>query len=380
MYRFDTGGLENGVANLINHLPDDAYRHAIVSLTEFTEFRERIRRSDVICVSLHKGPGHGYRLFPRLYRLFRELAPAIVHTRNLAALEAALPAWLAGVPARVHGEHGRDVGDLDGSNRTHRRIRRLYRPFVTRYVALSKDLERYLSDAIGVPPSRVVQICNGVDTTRFAPAPGTGGVITGCPFADPDLWLVGTVGRLQPVKDQLTLAHAFIRAVRHDATGQRMRLIVAGDGPLRSEIERVLDGAGLRKFAWLPGERTDVADILRGLDCFVLPSLAEGISNTILEAMACGIPVVATRVGGNPELVDDGITGRLVPAADPEAMAGALVDYLHDPALAQRHGSAGRQAVLQRFGLDRMVESYRSLYDDLLARGNASPARAGAGG
>jgi glycosyltransferase involved in cell wall biosynthesis len=110
-----------------------------------------------------------------------------------------------------------------------------------------------------------------------------------------------------------------------------------------------------------------VPEILRGLDCFVLPSLAEGISNTILEAMACGLPVVATRVGGNPELVEDGVSGRLVPPVNAEAMAVALYRYFDDPALARSHGQAGRHAVLQRFSLDRMVADYRSLYDGLVA-------------
>jgi len=110
-----------------------------------------------------------------------------------------------------------------------------------------------------------------------------------------------------------------------------------------------------------------VPEILRGLDCFALPSLAEGISNTILEAMACGLPVVATRVGGNPELIEEGSTGRLVPQANAEALAGALFHYYDDPVLARSHGRAGRKLILQRFSLDRMVSDYLSLYDGLLA-------------
>jgi sugar transferase (PEP-CTERM/EpsH1 system associated) len=365
VYRFDTGGLENGVVNLINRLPPESYRHAIIALTEITDFRARVVRDDVRFVALHKPPGHGYQVFPRLYRVLRDLAPTIVHTRNLAALEAAAPAWLAGVPARVHGEHGRDVGDLDGSNRRYRRVRRLYRPFVSRYVALSKDLEDYLYHAIGVAKDRVVQIYNGVDTERFAPAPEGRATIDGCPFGGAAHWLVGTVGRMQEVKDQLTLARAFVRAVR-ECGADRLRLVMVGDGPLRSEAERALSDAGFRHLAWLPGERADIAEILRGLDCFVLPSLAEGVSNTILEAMASGLPVIATRVGGNPELVDEGTTGRLVPAADDAAMADAIVACFRDPATARRHGQAARQAAVQRFSLDRMVGDYRSLYDGLL--------------
>ena len=109
VYRFDVGGLENGVVNLINHMPADGYRHAVLALTEATDFSHRIRRDDVPVLSLHKPPGHGLWLYPQIYRLMRSWRPAIVHSRNLAALEAAVPAWAAGVPVRIHGEHGRDV-------------------------------------------------------------------------------------------------------------------------------------------------------------------------------------------------------------------------------------------------------------------------------
>jgi glycosyltransferase involved in cell wall biosynthesis len=114
---------------------------------------------------------------------------------------------------------------------------------------------------------------------------------------------------------------------------------------------------------------------MRGLDCFALPSLAEGISNTILEAMASGLPVVATRVGGNPELVEDGASGRLVPAADSDALARALLGYLDDRASAQRHGAAGRRLAERRFSLDRMVSDYGRLYERMLGRARVAPER-----
>jgi len=377
VFRFDVGGLENGVVNLINHMPADAYRHAIIALTEVTEFRKRINRDDVQFISLNKPPGHLFKLFPRLLRIFRELKPAIVHSRNLAALEVTVPAWLAGVPVRIHGEHGRDVGDLDGSNRKYQWVRRLYNPFVSHFIALSRDLESYLTGRVGIPVRKVTQIYNGVDAERFHPAVSptpTAGVvppasIVGCPFKRPEHWLVGTVGRMQTVKDQTLLARAFIRALELSPDLKtHLRLVMVGDGPLRAEVQGLLNAAGVADLAWLPGERHDVPDVLRGLDCFVLPSLAEGISNTILEAMASGLPVIATRVGGNPELVVEGQTGALVPVSDPDAMAQAIVSYAANPEQARAAGQAGRAEIERRFSMEAMVGGYRDLYDELLGR------------
>ena len=367
VYRFDTGGLENGVVNLINHMAPDAYRHTIVALTEVTDFRQRIARSDVAFVALRKPPGHGVWQYPRLYRLFRQLRPDIVHSRNLAALEVQVPAMAARVPVRIHGEHGRDVGDLDGNNVTYQRVRRLYKPFVHHYVALSRDLADYLVHKVAVPRSRITQAYNGVDTTHFCPAPAGPQLIPGCPFDPAQHWLVGTVGRMQTVKDQVMLAHAFVQTLLLDpALRTRMRLVMVGDGPLRAQVQAVLDGAGLADLAWLPGERRDVVAIMRGLHLFVLPSLAEGISNTILEAMASALPVLATAVGGNADLVADGITGHIVPAADPQAMARALVVLASDPATARSMGAAGRQRVLARFSMQAMVATYQNMYDQQL--------------
>jgi sugar transferase (PEP-CTERM/EpsH1 system associated) len=365
LHRFDVGGLENGVVNLVNHLPSSAYRHAIIALTEVTEFRHRILRDDVTFVAMNKRPGHGYALYPRVYELLRKMGPAIVHTRNLAALEMAVPAWAAGAAVRLHGEHGWDVGDLQGSNRRHRLARRLYRPFVSHYVALSRDLHRYLRHDIGVPERRITRIHNGVDTRRFHPALPRN-PIEGSPFNDPTLWLVGSVGRMAAVKDPVTLARAFVRMRAIDVSASRARLIMVGEGPLRSAVREVLAAAGQDDAVWLPGERGDVPAVLRGLDCYVLPSLAEGISNTVLEAMASGLPVIATAVGGNAELVEDGRTGHLVPAADPEALAHRMLQMANEPAVARAAGAAGRMRVEHHFSIQAMIARYQGLYDRLL--------------
>jgi sugar transferase (PEP-CTERM/EpsH1 system associated) len=363
VYRFDTGGLENGVVNLINELPADEFRHRVVALTEVsTTFRERVRAPDVEFAALGKGPGHLFTQYPKLFALMRRHRPAIVHTRNLAALEAVVPAWAAGVPVRIHGEHGRDVGDLDGSNLKLQRVRRLYKPFVSHYVALSRDLDGYLRERVGVDPQRVTQVYNGVDTVAFRPA-AAGEAAGDCPFERGRHWVIGTVGRMQTVKNQPALVDAFISLLQaQPALRERARLVLVGDGPLRADCESRLAAAGLRDLAWLPGERRDVPALMRTFDAFVLPSLAEGISNTVLEAMASALPVVATDVGGNADLVREGETGHVVPPADTVALADAIGRLALAPTQAASMGRAGRALVQQRFSLQSMVDQYRDLY------------------
>lgn len=374
IYRLDIGGMENGLVNLINAIPATRYRHAIICLTEYTDFRFRIQRPDVEYYALHKRPGKDIGVYPRLWRLLRRLRPDIVHTRNLPALDCLVPAALAGVAARVHGEHGRDMIDLDGSNRKYNLLRRFLRPFAQRYIPLSRDLETWLRDAIGIAPERIDRIYNGVDMDRFHPAAGGRAPLLLAGFALADSIVIGTVGRMQTVKDQTTLVAAFLHLLeRVPELRARLRLVLVGDGPLRAVAAQQLERAGVAEQAWLPGARDDIPELMRGFDIFVLPSLAEGISNTILEAMACGLPVVATRVGGNAELVEEGLTGKLIPAADPAAMAAALSVYVRDLLLARRHGIAGRQRIEGHFSMPAMVEGYLAVYDRLLARQRTIP-------
>jgi len=360
IYRLQVGGLENGVVNLVNHLPHDRFRHAIVCLSDFTDMRERISRKDVPVIAMHKKPGQDIGMLWRLYKLFRHWRPTVVHTRNIGCLEAQLPAWLARVPWRVHGEHGWDVSDPDGSNTTYQWLRRLHAPLVHRFIPLSGHLDAYLQKTVGIGNSKIRRIYNGVDTATFQPG-GSNALPSG--FADQDSLVFGTVGRMHGVKDQLNLAKAFIALARlRPEQAGRLRLVMIGDGPLQSECQNLLNEACLSQAAWLPGARNDIPDILRALDIFVLPSQAEGISNTILEAMASGLPVIATRVGGNPELVEPDLTGLLPPARDPQALAEAMCRYLDDPQLKKTHSEAGLQRVRGKFSLQHMLDNYASVY------------------
>jgi sugar transferase (PEP-CTERM/EpsH1 system associated) len=364
VYGFHVGGLENGIVNLINHMPSGRYRHVVIALTSADPaFHARIHQR-VELIQLHKSPGHGARLYPTLWRLFRSLRPAIVHTRNLAALEMAVPAWAARVPVRIHGEHGWDTADPDAASVRHRVLRRVYSPFVSHYVALSEHLADYLLARVGIMPRRVSRICNGVDASRFSPSAVAASDI---PFARPGHWIVGSVGRLQEIKDPLNLVRAFALWLGRDGEArQRARLVMVGDGPLGAEVKQAVVAAGLADHVWLPGARDDVPALMSGMDCFALPSRAEGISNTLLEAMACGCPVVATAVGGNAELVVPGQTGWLVPSGNPAALADALAACFRDPGDARKRGAAGRRRVEADFSLESMVARYLDCYDRLL--------------
>lgn len=361
VYRFDVGGLENVIVQLVNRLPPERFEHTVLSLTTVGEFARRIESKGVRFIALDKPPGHAVGLYPRLWRLLRELRPDVLHTCNIAPLEIVPVAWLAGVPRRIHVEHGWDAHDPQGLSRKYRWLRRFYRPFVSRFVSVSADLDRYLRDAVGVPQAQRCLVGNGVDTQAFRP---DGGAAPGdCPFRPGDHWIVGTVGRMMTVKNQPLLARAFVELLRQrPELAARARLVMVGDGPLRAEVERVLREAGRQELAWLPGARGDVAELLRSLDVFVLPSQAEGTSCTLQEAMASGRAVVATAVGGTPDLVRDGCDGLLVPSDDESAMVNALARLHDEPALAQSLAHAARRRAVAEFSIDTMISAYDSLF------------------
>ena len=218
---------------------------------------------------------------------------------------------------------------------------------------MSAHLRNWLIDVVGILPTKVEHICNGVDPNRFRP----GETIRS------DEVVVGSVTRFSGIKDPLNLVEAFI-AVR--AFGAVARLVMIGDGELHEAAVHKLEKAGLGEHAWLPGSRDDIAEQMRSMNLFVLGSLREGISNTILEAMASGLPVIAGDTGGNPELVEDGVNGTLVPTGDWKSLANAICDYCQDEDMRTRHGLASRDRVLSLFSIEMMVRNYRRLYENAL--------------
>ena len=369
VFRFDYGGLENGVINLVNHMPEHAFRHCVVALTEASDFQKRLNKPGVAVHCIGKRPGKDPGSYIRLYRLLRSLRPTIVHTRNLGTLECLIVAWLARAPIRIHGEHGWDIYDPDGTKKKYRILRRFISQFIDRFVTVSDELSEWLASTVGIPKAKITRICNGVDTDKFHPGEQRSRENLPPDVFPQDCVIVGSVTRFSAIKDPLNLVNAFIKFRQWSRRGaDHARLLMVGGGEMQNEAQKNILDAGLQSAAWLTGSRDDIPEMLRKMDVFVLGSLREGISNTILEAMASGLPVIATATGGNHELVVDGVTGRLVPPSDPDALADALESYVSDADTRERHGRSARKRACSQFSVSAMVDGYLRLYNNALQK------------
>jgi sugar transferase (PEP-CTERM/EpsH1 system associated) len=315
-------------------------------------------------IQLQRRPGNDPGIVWALYRVLRRERPDVVHTHAWGTLlEGLIAARLARVPAIVHGEHG----TLAARPRQLRVQRWAWRR-VDRVLSVSSRLAERISRDVGFPLADIQVIRNGVDLTRFRGTPSASARAT-FGFPDDGALVIGAVGRLVEVKDHATFIDAIALLRSH---GHRVRAVIAGDGPLRNELAAHISRAGLDGVIALLGHRPDAEEVFSGIDVFVQSSRSEGMSNTILEAMASGLPVVATRVGGADEMVIDNETGVLVPSANPPAMSAALERLLTSESARHAMGRAGRDRAQVEFSLARMIERYQSFYCDLVQRTVAS--------
>ena len=367
IYRLDFGGLEMLLVECVNRMPADRFRHAIVCLTDYTDFSKKIARADVELFALHKPPGLGLGMHLKIWTLLRRLKPAVLHTYNLGAIEYTVAAALAGVPVRVHAEHGRDASDPEGKNPKHNLLRRLVSPFIDYFIPVSADLQGWLRNTIGIPERKNRLVNNGVDTDKFRASKDKPDGILPWPDAR-DCFVIGTVGRIQDVKNHAGLVDAFIElCAQYPQQRAKLRLAIVGDGPMLARLKQKVRDAGIDELVWLPGARSDIERILQTFSVFAMTSIAEGTPVVLLEAMSSSLPVVATRVGGIPEVVADGHTGTLVTSGDMHAFAQALGRYLDQPQLMTAHGAAGRERIEQRYSMTAMLQSYTELYEGLCA-------------
>lgn len=353
----EPGGLENGVVNVINGLDPVEFRSSVCCLKRAGEFAGRLRPG-VSIAAMDLRPGNDPWLPLRLARLLRRSGVDIVHTRNAEPFfYGVVAARLAGVPAVVHSEHGRVFPEKPWRGFAQRWLLR----HVDAAFAVSEQLKADLVRELRLPAGRFEVLYNGVDVTRFQRVPPE-------PHRDTSAGvLVGSVGRLAPVKNYGLLLHAIARL----PAAPSCRLVLIGDGPEGAALRQLAAELGLRDRVEFRGHREDIPQLLRGLDVFVLPSVSEGMSNTLLEAMAAGLPVLASDVGGNKELIEAERSGLLFPSGDASVLAGQLGRLLASADLRARLGAAAQVRARSEFSLEAMLARYAALY-----RRVSGPARA----
>ncbi len=364
------GGAEMGILKLIAGLNDE-FEHRICTTRGFdADFVRTSFSEEKMYVAGNFDLKLQFPLF-RLARIMRQYRPHIVHTRNWGAIEAVVAAKLAGVPAVIHSEHGYEIDMFAGLPLRRRLFRRTAYAMTDAIFAVTRELRDFHARQAWIRPERMGVMYNGVDTRRFAPSKETRLAVRKELGLPAECFVVGTVGRLVPIKDHHTLLKA---ASLLSGSGIDVRVLLVGSGPERERLQiRATESLGGR--VCFAGDSNRVPEMLNAMDVFVLPSLGEGMSNTLLEAMATGLPVLATNVGGNPEMIEDKVGGCLFTPGDAAWLADKLKLLARDPALIHQLGTAARNRAIESFSLSLMLENYRSLYLDLTARRRPAAAR-----
>ncbi len=358
------GGKEQCVVDLANTLSEGCFEPIVICLQTSGALQDRIRHQGVKVISLDKRPGNDLRLPFRLARVLRRERVDIVHSNNWGSLaESVLAAKCAGVRPIVHTQHGLEYEVAASRLETGRPFRTLVKRVAARSIgriaAVSHEVREMIVREWRVPPEKVSVIHNGVLVTGRTIEEGERVEVRRQFGLSRDDYVIGSVGIFRPVKDFPTLVHAMAEVLPRLPNA---KLVLVGDGPSRPEVEQAADRHGLRSAVRFLGMRQDVHDLLPLMDLFVLCSLSEGLSLSILEAMAAGLPVVATAVGGNPEIIDKSETGLLIPPRSPSETASAILSLSQDADRRRTMGRLARERVRSHFSVQRMASDYRNLY------------------
>ena len=301
-----------------------------------------------------------------LVRLMKHWKPHIVHSRNWGAIEAIPAARMAGVPIAVHSEHGYELDMLSGLPLRRRIGRKFAFGFADAVFTVTRELRDYYVRHTGVSADRIRVIYNGVDTDRFSPRPSLRSALRRKFGIPEDSFVAGMVGRMVPIKDHGTLLKA---AAILSQQGVDVHVLLVGSGPeMDNQKKAVASTPELSGRVTFLGASDNVAEALNAMDLFVLPSIAEGMSNTLLEAMASGVPVIVTPVGGSPEIVEENVSGRFFEPRDVTGLARIFGEMAQNSDLRTRLGTAARESILRRFTVESMVSNYRNMYTELAHR------------
>jgi sugar transferase (PEP-CTERM/EpsH1 system associated) len=364
------GGVENGIANLVNFMDPDQFEHVLCGVFKVGPQMERYSpRVKVLCLNQPRKPFSTQ--VPALRRAIRELKPDVVHSRNWGALESVAAGRFSRGCAVIHSEHGFEV---DPSAEPARRsaIRRIAFELADRVFAVSDHLRQNLCSRTGYALQKMGVIHNGVDMSRFRPDPAARQRFRSKLGIPADVFCMGCVGRLSKIKDYPTI----LNACDSMSPSADWRLLIAGTGAEETTLKRfAADRPALRDRVIWVGATSRVPEVLSALDVYVLPSITEGISNSLLEAMATHVPVVVTQTGGNTEVVVDGESGLLFPVGAVEELSRLLTELRDNPAVRSRLALGALEGVKREFSLDAMVRQYEELYRSLATKSGVAGAR-----
>ena len=364
--RLLVGGTEVGILKVIRGLSDDCFEHRICTVRGFDEsFARSEGFQGKIYVAGSANSGFQF-LLGRLAKAMRDFRPHIVHSRNWGAIETLPAARLSGVPVAIHSEHGYELDMLKGLPKRRRVFRRVAYAAADAVFTVTEELRTYHARQAWLPTERIRVLPNGVDTNRFAYRHREREEIRQrLGFGDGSI-VLGSVGRLVPIKDHATLLQAAEILL---GRGIPVKVLLVGSGPELAKHEKFVSrSTRLPGQVVFVGEASEVPALLNAMDIFVLPSLSEGMSNTVMEAMSTSLPTVITGVGGNPELVESERSGWLFKPGDVRALVDILERLSHDPKLRNDLGQAARERVADHFSLDAMICRYRDLYLELATK------------
>lgn len=359
----ETGGLENGIVNLVNHSNSDDFIVDILCLREKGELAQRINNPNSQ-VFFDGNNDHGKLLaIKKVYRQCKRYQYDIVHSHGYATMLASyIGGSLAGCPYIINGEHGTLYHD------SKKEI--LLQRFLFNRMKLNLSVSQVLTDTIcqlfSVSQQKFKTIINGVDTEKFQPekvSQNIKGSLRKELQLSPENIIIGSVGRLVTVKNYPSLIRA-MKLVKEEVPGAK--LLLAGDGAERSKLENLISELKLSDQVYLLGRRDDVADLMKLYDVFVLPSFSEGLSNTLLESMSSGTPVVASNVGGNAEIVAEGSSGYLYPSDDVDSLAKILINLIQEKDNCLSLGRQARKHIEDNFSIATMVKNYEDTYQDIV--------------
>ncbi len=347
----DVGGAERQVTTLLTRLDPRRFRPSLVCLGDEGELFGVLRAAGVPARALHLRRSQAPLILVELVRQMRRERIDLVVTRSYnAEVLGRVAALLAGVRHAVVWVH--NPCDLRPRSRLRVTADRVLDHVTTAYYAVTHCQLPYLIDELRYPPEKIHVVYNGVDPGADpAPAPRDGVLARGLGIGPGDV-VVGIAAVLRPEKDHLMLVRAFADVA---ATCPEAVLLVVGDGPMLPAVTSLAERLGLAGRIRFAGLRVDVDRILPLLDVFVLPSRTEAFPMALLEAMAAGLPSVCTAVGGVPEMVDDGVTGYLVPVGDQAALTARLTELVAEPERRARMGAAARRRLEDRFTLDSSI-------------------------